>query len=98
MSSPAPQKVSKFHRIDFHPPSVFVVCVTPKCQGLIINHGSTLRRDLHSYDIVVPGEVKCLKARGCYCPSSRFNEDGFRDEMLGVIKKQRDLSKALTHR
>lgn len=60
--------------------------VSPKCHGLIINRGAILEGDLHFYNIVVPGEVKCWKPKEDQCRSSVFNEDGFRDEMLAVIK------------
>ena len=79
MNNLAFQKVSKFHHMDFFG-------VPPKCHGLIINCGAISERDLHFYNIVVPGEVKCWKCKEGHCPSSAFNEDGFRDEMLGVIK------------
>lgn len=71
--------------------TVWIFCgVSPKCQGLIINHGAILEGDLHFYNIVVPGEVKCWTQD--HCCSSVFNEDGFRDETLAVIKTARPLA------
>lgn len=54
-ASPASQKVSKFHCMDFF----FFFGVSPKCHGLIINCGAIPERDLHFYNIVVCSEVKC---------------------------------------
>lgn len=41
--------------------------VSPKCRGLIINRGAILEKDLHFYNIVVPGEVKRWKHKKEHC-------------------------------